>query len=53
MIYSYEGDIFMHCIDVVLYRGISRSFAGQNLMGKTQNGQNLIEKALQKAIEHR
>lgn len=35
------GGIFIHCIGathyVVLYRGVVKSFAGQNLKGKTQN----------------
>lgn len=53
MIYSYMGGIFIHCIGVthcvVLCRGVVKSFAGQNLKGKTQN---LIGKALQKVVEH-
>lgn len=47
------GGIFIHCICVthyvVLCRGVVRNFAGQNLKGKNQN---LIGKALQKAVEH-
>jgi len=43
-----------HCIGVslcvVLYRGIAKNFAGQNLKGKTQSDQNLIGRHCKKQL---